>query len=75
MKTAKGRVRVRRVEDALNRYGSIERRIDELEAGAEVYDMEKAKTLEQEFAELEAEADVAEDLARLKARVAAAGRG
>ena len=77
MKTAKDRVRVKhalhddRVEDALNRYGSLERRIDELEAGAEVYDMGKAKTLEQEFADLEAEADVAEDLARLRARVAA----
>ena len=76
MTTAKDRIRVRhalhdeRVEDALNRYGSLERRIDELEAGAEVYDMGKAKTLEQEFAELEAETDIAEELARLKARVA-----
>ena len=76
MKTAKGRVRVRdalhdgRVDDALQRFGSLERRIDELEAGAEVYDMGKAKTLEQEFADLEADADIAEDLARLKARVA-----
>ena len=76
MSTAKGRGRVRRalhddrVDDALNRYGSLERRIDGLEAGAEVYDMGKAKTLEQEFAELEAETDIAEDLARLKARVA-----
>ena len=80
MKTAKGRIRVRdalhddRVEDALKRFGSLEHRIDELEAGAEVYDMGKAKTLEQEFAELEAEADVAEDLARLKARVASESR-
>ena len=80
MKTAKDRVRVKRalhddrVEDALKRYGSLERRIDELEAGAEVYDMGKAKTLEQEFAELEVEADVAEDLARLRARVAAESR-
>ena len=76
MKTAKDRVRVRRalhddrVDDALKRYGTLERRIDELEAGSEVYDLGKAKTLEQEFADLEAEADVAEDLARLKARVA-----
>ena len=80
MSTAKDRVRVRhalhddRVEDALNRYGSLERRIDELEAGAEVYDMGKAKTLDQEFAELEAETDIAEDLARLKARVTAERR-
>ena len=77
MKTAKGRVCVRsalhdgRVDDALQRFGSLERRIDELEAGADVYDMGKAKTLEQEFAELEVDGDVAEDLARLKARVAA----
>ena len=81
MKTAKDRVRVRdalhdgRVDDALQRFGSLERRIDELEAGAEVYDMGKARTLEQEFAELEADADVAEDLARLKARVAAESGG
>ena len=34
----------------------------------------RRKTLEQEFAELEAEADVAEDLVRLKARVAAESR-
>ena len=80
MKTAKDRVRVKnalhddRVEDALNRYGSLERRIDELEAGSEVYDMGKAKTLEQEFAELEAEADIAEDLARLRERVGAERR-
>ena len=80
MTTAKDRVRVKhalhdaRVEDALKRYGSLERRIDELEAGAEVYDMGKPKTLEQEFAELEAEADIADDLARLKARVAAEDR-
>ena len=80
MSTAKDRVRVRRalhddrVEGALNRYGALERRIDELEAGAEVYDMGKAKTLEQEFAELEAEADVDEDLERLRARVAAERR-
>ena len=36
--------------------------------------MGKAKTLEQEFAELEIEADIAGDLARLKARVAAERR-
>lgn len=80
MSTAKDRARVRRtlhddrVEGALDRYGSLERRIDELEAGAEVYDMGRAKTLEQEFANLEAEADVAEDLERLRARVAAERR-
>ena len=81
MNTAKDRVRIRRalhddrVDDALNRYGSLERRIDELEASAEVYDMGKAKTLEQEFTDLAAEADIAEDLERLRERVAAERRG
>ena len=47
----------------------LERRIDELEANAEVYDMGKAKTLEEEFQDLEAEAEIEDDLARLKARM------
>jgi len=74
MKSAKGRGRVRktlddaRVTDALNRYESLERRIDELEAGAEVYDMGKTKSLDEEFADLEVESEVASELARLKAR-------
>lgn len=75
MQTAKDRVRVNRtlhdarIDDALGRYESLERRIDELEADAEVFDMGRARTLEDEFADLAAEADVAEELARLKARV------
>ena len=79
MNSAKDRVKIRRtlhdgrVDDALGRYESLERRIDDLEANAEVYDMGKPKTLEDEFAELEVEADIAADLERLRARVA--GRG
>ena len=77
MRTAQDRVRVRRtlgdgrVDEALERYQSLERRIDELEAGAEVYDLGRAKTLEQEFADLEVDAEVADDLERLKAQVRA----
>ncbi len=75
MKTAQGRVKIRRtlndgrIDDALNRYELLERRIDDLEANAEVYDMGKGKTLEEEFADLEVEADIEADLQRLKARV------
>ena len=75
MTTAKDRVKIRRtlndgrIDEALNRYESLERRIDELEANAEVYDLGKGKTLEEEFEELEVEADIESDLARLKARV------
>ena len=75
MKTAQDRVKIRRtlhdgrIDDALSRYESLEQRIDDLEASAEVYDMGKGKTLEDEFAELEVEADIEADLERLKARV------
>ena len=75
MTSAKDRVKIRRtlndgrIEEALGRYESLERRIDELEANAEVYDLGKGKTLEEEFEELEVEADIEDDLARLKARV------
>ena len=77
MKTAQDRVKSRRtlhdgrIDDALNRYELLERRIDDLEAGAEVYDMGKGKTLDEEFAELEVEAEIVADLERLKARVGA----
>ena len=75
MNTAKDRVKIRRtladgrVDEALNRYESLERRIDELEASADVYEMGKGKTLEEEFQELEAEADIETDLEQLKARI------
>jgi phage shock protein A len=75
MKTAQNRVKIKRtlhdgrVDDALNRYESLERRIDDLEANADVYDLGKKKTLVEEFADLEVEADIAADLERLKARV------
>ncbi len=77
MQSAKDRVRIRRavhdgrVEDALGRYETLERRIDELEAGADVYEMGRSKTLSEELAELEAEADVADELAALKDRLSA----
>jgi len=73
--TAQDRAKIRRtladgrVDEALSRYEFLERRIDELEANAEVYEMGKGKTLEDEFQELEAEADVEADLEKLKARV------
>ena len=81
MKTAKDRVTIRRtlndgrVDEALSRYESLERRIDDLEASAEVYDMGKGKSLEDEFAELETVDEIDAELARLKARVSGEARG
>tara|TARA_B100001123_G_C15040083_1_gene919124 strand:- start:37 stop:708 length:672 start_codon:yes stop_codon:yes gene_type:complete len=75
MNTAKDRLKIRRtlkngrIDEALSRYASLERRIDELEANAEVFDLGKSKSLEEEFEELAVEAEIADDLARLKARV------
>jgi len=76
MQTAKKRVKIRetlhdgRVDDAMMRYENLERRIDELEAGAEVYDMGKERTLDEEFADLAAESGVEDELAAMKAKLA-----
>ena len=59
-----------RIDEALARFDRYERRIDELEAEAESWTMGRPKTLEGEFAELEAEDAVNEELAALKRRVA-----
>lgn len=72
MSTAQKRVQIRRtlndgrIDDAMARYEALHRRIDELEGQAEVYDMGKAKTLEQEFATLEAETGLDAELNALK---------
>ncbi len=72
---AEKRVKIRqtlydgRVDEALSRYDQMERKIDEMEAGAEVYDMGQAKTLDEQFAELEAEGAVESELSELKKRM------
>ena len=73
---ASGSVRVSRqvndgrIEEALARFDRYERRIDELEAEAESWSLGRPRTLEDEFAELEAEDAVNADLEALKRRVA-----
>ena len=75
MKTAQDRVKIKRtlndarVDETLQRYESLERRIDELEANADVFDLGKKKTLEEEFADLEGEAEIEADLQQLKDRL------
>lgn len=59
-----------RIEEALARFDRYERRIDELEAEAESWSLGRARTLEDEFAELEAEDAVNAELADLKRKVA-----
>ncbi len=76
MKTAKKRVKIRqtlndgRVNDAMERYSTLERRIDELEADAESFDLGKERTLDEEFAELAAENGITDELEQMKASLA-----
>lgn len=75
LNAAQKRVQVRRtladgrVDDALARYETLHQKIDELEGRAEVYDMGQAKTLEQEFASLEAETGLDAELDALKEKL------
>ncbi|MEL6364067.1 MAG: phage shock protein PspA [Pseudomonadota bacterium] len=79
--TASTSVRVKRqihdgrIDEALARYDAYERKIDELEAEAESISMGRPKSLEQEFAELESQDAVDEELNALKQRVAARAGG
>ena len=73
-KTAQSRMGVKRtlndvnIDDALSRFESYERRIDDMEGELEAYDLGQ-KTLSDEIAELENDEKVDEELAKLKARV------
>ncbi len=73
--SAERRVKIReqaatsKVDDALARYATVERHVDELEAKAEAFDLGKQPTLDGEFAALEAEEAVEKELQAIKARV------
>ena len=79
--TASRRLEVRkrlhsaRIDDALIRFDQFERRIDDIEAHVESYDMGGKKTLKDEFANLETEDAVAKELRELKTKRAEQKRG
>jgi phage shock protein A len=58
-----------KVDDALARYERMERKVDELEAHVEAFDLGSGQSLESQFAALEADDAVEEELAALKARI------
>jgi phage shock protein A len=76
-KTANSRLAARRkihdykIDDAMVRFEQYTQRIDDVEGRIEAYDLGLPKDLNHEFAGLEAEESVAEELANLKKRVAA----
>ena len=69
---AKGQIRMRsqlndnKVNDALSRYERMERKVDDLEAQVEAYDLGSGESLESQFAALEADEAVEAELAALK---------
>jgi phage shock protein A len=79
--TASRRLEVRkrlhsaRIDDALIRFDQFERRIDDIEAHVESYDLGGKKTLKDEFANLETEDAVAKELRELKTKRAEQKRG
>jgi phage shock protein A len=79
--TATRRLEVRKrlhsykIDDALIRFDQFERRIDDLEAHAESYDLGGKKDLKSEFNSLETEDAVAKELRELKSKRAGLKRG
>ncbi len=74
-RTAEDRIRVRtrlhdgRIDEALARYEHVERKIDRLESEVESFDLGRPRTLKEEFATLEAESAVEDELQQMKARL------
>ena len=72
---ARGQIKMRtvlkdsKVEDALARYQRMERKVDDLEAQVESYDLGAGQSLESQFAELEANDAVEDELSALKQRL------
>jgi phage shock protein A len=72
--TASRRLQVRkrlhssRIDDAFIRFDQFERRIDDMEAYVEAYDLGNKKGLKDEFADLESEDAVAKELRELKSK-------
>lgn len=74
-KTADTRRDVRRqldtskVDEAMSKFEQYERRIDEMEAEADSYSIGRGKSLQDEFADLQAQDDIEKELARMKANL------
>lgn len=75
-KTVSSRLEVKKrldsstVDDAMGRFDQFERKIDDLESQVEAYDVGK-RSLKDEFADLEADSNIEDELAALKQKMSA----
>jgi phage shock protein A len=65
----RGKIHGDRVVDAFSKFERVERALDEMEGRVEAYDLGRPKGLHDEFADLEADKSVQDELAALKARI------
>ena len=65
----KGKLHDSRIDDAMNRFESIETKMDRMEGKVEAYDLGRQPSLEEQFAELESEDIINEELSQLKAKL------
>ncbi|MCC3861674.1 phage shock protein PspA [Pseudemcibacter aquimaris] len=74
--SAESQLRVRaklydnRIEDVMNRFHLMEKRVEETESRVEAQELGREKSLHEEFADLEAAENVADELEELKAKLA-----
>ena len=72
---ARGQIKMRsamtnnKVDDALARYERMERKVDELEAQVEAFDLGSGESLESQFAQLAADEAIENELEALKASI------
>jgi phage shock protein A len=71
----RGKIHDDRVTDAFAKFEKVEQALDEMEGRVEAYDLGRARTLHDEFADLEADQAVNDELAALKAKVKPADGG
>ncbi len=71
----RGKIHDDRVTDAFAKFEKVEQALDEMEGRVEAYDLGRARTLNDEFADLEADQAVNDELAALKAKVKPADGG
>ncbi len=66
---ARSRIHDGRISDALGRFEHYERKLEHMEGKVEAYDLGHPRDLDREFADLETDDHVEEELAALKARM------